>query len=76
MLKLNIKGWNEMRRWPSFQAMLKEHAETVCATAGEGYVIQSRMYPDRAGYVVYPDTEEAKKDNYKNNTLLKALGGG
>lgn len=73
--ELNKAGVRELLKSPQMAETCNSAAERVRAAAGTGYVVESRNYPERAGAVVYADTGEAKRDNYKNNTLLKALGG-
>lgn len=72
--KLDIKGLRELMKGPEMQAALQEAGDAVASSAGGDY--RSRVHV--ADYVaianVYPDSKEAAKDNYENNTLLKALG--
>ena len=42
----------------------------------EGYEVTTYSGRKRANASVHAETYEARKDNYDNNTLLKALGGG
>ena len=72
--ELDIAGLRELMQSAEMQAVLQEAGETVASIAGDDY--GSRVHV--ADYVaianVYPDSKEAAKDNYENNTLLKALG--
>ena len=72
--ELNLPGLNELMKSPEMCAILEESGRTVAMTAGDGYA--SRVH--QASFVaianVYPDTAQAAKDNYDNNSLLKALG--
>jgi hypothetical protein len=72
--ELNLPGLNELMKSPEMCAILEESGSTVAMTAGAGYA--SRVH--QASFVaianVYPDTAQAAKDNYDNNSLLKALG--
>lgn len=76
--KLNINGLRELMKSAEMHGILDETGASVASraeTMGEG------SYGHRvhdASYVaivnVYPDSEEAAKDNFENNTVLKALG--
>lgn len=71
---LNRKGVRELLKSQPIADACKEQAEAVEGKAGEGYEVRKRNYPERTGYIVVAETDEAKQDNLKNNTLLKALG--
>ena len=72
--ELNLPGLNELMKSPEMCAILEESGSTVAMTAGDGYA--SRVH--QASFVaianVYPETQKAAKDNYDNNTLIKAAG--
>ncbi|XUB61318.1 hypothetical protein IGI71_002400 [Enterococcus sp. DIV1279b] len=55
------------------QDVLEEKATGVRNRAGEGYKQDIYVGKTRANAMVYADTYQAKKDNMKNNTLLKAV---
>ena len=55
------------------QAICTEHAEEIAARCGEGYAVDSMQKETRAIATVYPQTAEARRDNYRNNTIEKAL---
>lgn len=74
-IKLNREGVKELLKSAEMQEACRECAERVLARAGDGYVIEPRNYPERSGYAVKADTRQAYKDNYENNTLLRALNG-
>lgn len=71
---LNRKGVRELLKSQPMADACREQAEQVKARAGEGYEVQQQDYPERARYIITAETDEAKRDNLKNNTLLKALG--
>lgn len=73
-VKLNSAGIQELLKSPEIAAACKEQAEAVASRAGDGYEVEERSYAERTGYVVSAETDEARRDNMKNNTLLKALG--
>lgn len=71
--KLNLPGLNELMKSPEMEAHLERVGETVASMAGPDY--GSRVH--QASFVaicnVYPDSKEAAKENYEDNTLIKAL---
>lgn len=73
-IELNLRGLNQLMKSPEIQAQLQKAGDAVAAAAGKGY--GTRVHD--ANFVsianVYPDTKEAAHDNYKNNSLLKAIG--
>ena len=71
--KLNSAGVKELLKSEAMKSVLDEHASQIQQRAGEGYEVEERNYPERAGAVVRAATAEAYYDNLKNNTLLKAV---
>ena len=73
--ELNLPGLNELMKSSEMQAILSEKGSQVAKRAGDGYNYRTHVADFVAITNVYPETKEAAKDNYKNNTLLKALNG-
>jgi len=73
IFKLNRKGVAELMKSQAMQDILKEHATTIKNRAGDGYEQDIYVGKNRANAMVKADTFKAKKDNSKNNTLLKAV---
>lgn len=73
-IKLNSDGIQELLKSREIASVCEEQAKAVAGRAGDGYTVQQRNYQERTGYAVIAETEEAYRDNLKNNTLLKALG--
>lgn len=73
-VELNLAGLNKLMKSPEVKAHLQKAGEAVATAAGQGY--NTRVHD--ADFIsianVYPDTKEAAHDNYKNNSLLKAVG--
>jgi len=71
--KLNLPGLNELMKSQKMQNALDDAGEKVAQIAGAEY----SSSPKTGRYIgfsnVYPDSAEAAKDNYNNNTLIKAL---
>ena len=77
--KLNRAGVRELLKSAEAQNICMQQANMVLSRASassDGYVVETRNYPERSGAAVRADTLKARKDNYDNNTLLKAIGGG
>ena len=55
------------------EQMCKEHAEQIANRCGEGYETETYMEPTRVVAKVYADSFPARRDNLKNNTILKAV---
>lgn len=73
--KLNRKGVRELLRSQEAMNICVEYATAVQGRAGEGYEVTTRVGRNRVNASVHADTYLSRKDNYENNTLLKALGG-
>ena len=71
--KLNLKGLNELMKSEEMQSILEEKGKRVANNAGKEYASRVHLASFVAIANVYPDSKDAAKDNYKNNTLLKAL---
>ena len=73
-IELNLPGINEMMKSEEIQAHLQKAGEMVAHAAGDGYTADTDVLNWVAITNVYPDTKEAAHDNFKNNSLLKAVG--
>lgn len=71
--KLNRSGVASLMKSEVMQGVLEEKATAIRNRAGEGYKQDTFVGKTRANAMVYADTYQAKKDNMKNNTLLKAV---
>lgn len=74
--KLNRSGVRQLLRSQEAMNVVKDYAYEIQSRAGKGYEVTYMTGKNRANASVAAMTPEAKKDNYKNNTLLKARGGG
>lgn len=70
---LNSKGLNELMKSAEMQSILTQKAKAVAAKCGAGYETDIYVGKTRANASIGPKTKKAKRDNYKNNTLLKAV---
>ncbi|HEL1610753.1 hypothetical protein UN600_04415 [Streptococcus suis] len=71
--KLNRAGVRELMKSPEMQAVLTDKANGIRNRAGTGYESDIFVGKTRANAMVYADSFQAKRDNKKNNTLLKAV---
>lgn len=74
--ELDKGGVRDLLRSQEALSVCKGYAESARARAGEGYEVTTFVGRNRVNASVHAETYEARKDNYDNNTLLKALGGG
>lgn len=72
--ELNMAGLRELMKGPEMQAALQDAGDAVATAAGGDHGVRVHVADFVAIANVYPDSKEAAKDNYENNTLLKALG--
>ncbi len=72
---MNSKGVQELLKSEEMQAHLTKMASGIQNRCGEGYAFDMKQGKKRAYVNIYPVTQKAKKDNKKNNTLLKAVRG-
>ena len=71
--ELNKEGVAELLRCAEMQNVIKEATEIVLSnTGGVGYDANVQVHNRVVGRV-WADSKETIKDNYENNTLLKAL---
>lgn len=70
---LNGRGVADLMRSSEMQAILTEKARGIRDRCGSGYGQDVFVGRNRANAMVYAETIKAKKDNKKNNTLLKAV---
>lgn len=74
-IKLNSAGIRELLKSPGVTQAVTEAAKSVQNRAGDGYSMNVRSGRNRAIAEVTAETYKARRDNSKNNSLLKALFG-
>lgn len=74
--ELNLPGLNQLMKSAEMQKVLDHKAQAVQSVAGEGFNHQTYPINWIAVTSIYPETQKAKKDNLRDNTLLKALSAG
>lgn len=71
--KLNYKGVGELMKSEAMRTVLSEYAINIKNRCGDGYEQDIRVGKSRANAMVKATTYQARSDNLKNNTLLKAV---
>lgn len=72
--KLDYKGVGELLKSQEMGELMAEYADQIRARCGDGYNVNTFTGKTRVNAMVYAETEEAIRDNYANNTLIKAVG--
>ncbi len=72
-IELNWAGVRELLRSDEMRRICAERAEQIVRRCGEGYESDTYTGKNRVNAAVYADTYQAKADNARNNTILKAL---
>lgn len=73
---LNPAGVRELLKSDDIMQICKEHANRAVSALGDGYAVNTYVGANRVNAEVSAETFAARRDNMKNNTILKALGGG
>ena len=71
--KLNRAGVANMMKSAEMQGILTKKASAIKNRCGVGYESDIYVGKNRANAMVTAKTHQAKRDNLKNNTLLKAV---
>lgn len=72
--ELDLLGWNELCKSEWMHKVLDEAASGIVGGDGE-YAYRTHNASFTAITNVFPNSQEAAKDNLENNTLLKMVGG-
>ena len=70
---LNRAGVRQLMQSTEMQSILKDKANNALNSLGEGYKSDTYVGKTRANAMVYADTYQAKRENLKHNTILKAV---
>ena len=71
--ELNSEGVRELLKSSEMAAICKSYADQIAGRAGAGYEVSVYTGKTRVNASVAASTAKARKDNMKNNTLLKAM---
>lgn len=72
-VKLNLPGINEVMKSPEILSAVEAAGEAVASAAGADYATKSGLINYIAYCNVYPDSKEAAKENFEDNTVIKAV---
>ena len=72
-VKLNSEGVRNLLKSQEMMDVCKEHARAIKSRCPQGYETDSYSGKNRVNAMVYASTYQAKVDNARNNTLLKAV---
>ena len=73
--ELNSQGVRELLQSQEMMGICKEYASKAQSKLGDGYEVETYKLDTRVAAKVQAETYKARKDNAKNNTILKALRG-
>lgn len=71
--KLNLPGLRELMKSPEMQSALDAAGERVANIAGSDYATEGKTGRWMGFSNIYPNSKRAAHENFKDNTLLKAL---
>lgn len=71
--KLNRAGVSQLMKSAEMKSVLISYASNIRNRCGNGYEQDIYVGSNRANAMVSAATAKAKRDNSKNNTLLKAV---
>ena len=71
---LNMAGLNELMKSPQMETILDAAGESVAQAAGSEYAHRVHQASFVAICNVYPDSQKAASENFRENTLIKAIG--
>jgi len=71
--KLNQAGVGQLLKSAEMQKVLEKKATAIKNRCGDGYEHDVYVGKNRANAMVFADSSAAKRDNAKNNTILKAV---
>ncbi|MGT2716562.1 hypothetical protein [Streptococcus respiraculi] len=71
--ELNRKGVADLMKSAEMQTVLQQEATAIRNRCGDGYEQDIYVGKNRANAMVSAESFKARKDNSKNNTLLKAV---
>ena len=73
--ELNRDGVRDLLRSHEMAMVCVDYAHAALGRLGAGYEVSTHLGVNRFNAEVCAVTYEAKKDNLKNNSILKSLGG-
>lgn len=73
--ELNTEGVKSLLQSPEMMEICRKHANNALSRLGAGYEVTTHTGKTRVNAQVEAVSYKAKKDNAKNNTILKAIRG-
>lgn len=73
--ELNSEGVKSLLQSPEIMEVCKTYATNAQARLGDGYEVTTMTGKTRVNAQIEAVSYKAKKDNAKNNTILKAVRG-
>lgn len=73
-VELNLAGINELMKSGEVQEHLQKAGDAVASAAGSDYAATTHLASWVAITNVFPNSRKAAHENFKDNTLLKAVG--
>ena len=73
--ELNSQGVMELLKSQEMMCICKEYASKAQSKLGDGYEVTTHTGKTRVNAQIKAETYKARKDNAKNNSILKALRG-
>ena len=71
--ELNYDGVRELLQSSEMMAICKEYADKAKGRLGDGYIVTTHTGKTRVNASVMAATQNARKDNSENNSILKAV---
>ena len=72
-VELISEGVRELLKCSAISSACESQARAIASRAGSGYDVSVYTGKTRVNASVFTATEEAMRDNYQNNTLLKVV---
>ena len=74
-VEIDSKGARDLMRSEEVMQLCESYANDAMGKLGNGYLLTSHIGKNRLNVSIKAMTREARRDQYENNTILKAIGG-
>lgn len=74
-VEIDSKGARDLMRSEEVMQLCESYANDAMSKLGNGYLLTSYIGENRLNVSIKAMTREARRDQYENNTILKAIGG-
>lgn len=72
-IRLNCDGVRDLLRSQEMKTVCEGYANNALERLGPGYTVTTMTGKKRVNASIYAESYQARRDNMKNNTILKAL---